>query len=157
MTLQRNVIYRNGKVDMVLFPGGYATVNGTTVTFHYYTQDYLGNNRAVINDSTGTIDQTIAYDPYGAVIADLGTPTTGHPYNFRGKELITANGLNEYDFGARNYYSAVPGFTTIDPCCEDYYPLSSYLYCANNPVNAVDPTGKIVIGLDDQARQNIIY
>ncbi|MDE6741456.1 MAG: hypothetical protein K2J58_03905 [Muribaculaceae bacterium] len=30
------------------------------VTFHYYTQDYLGNNRAVINGSTGTIEQTVA-------------------------------------------------------------------------------------------------
>ncbi len=102
------VIYRDSKVDKVLFPGGYATVSGSTVTFHYYTQDYLGNNRAVINGSTGAIEQTVAYYPYGAVIADLGTPTTGQPYKFGGKELITANGLNEYDFGARQYYSAVP-------------------------------------------------
>ena len=34
---------------MVLFPGVYATINGTAVTIHYYTQDYLGNNRPVIN------------------------------------------------------------------------------------------------------------
>ena len=26
-----NVIYRNNKVDMVLFPGGYATINGSAV------------------------------------------------------------------------------------------------------------------------------
>ena len=52
-----NVIYRDGKVDMVLFPGGYATINGSAVTFHYYTQDYLGNNRAVINGSTGAVSR----------------------------------------------------------------------------------------------------
>lgn len=34
-----NLIYRDGKLDIVLFSGGYATVSGTTVTFHYYTQD----------------------------------------------------------------------------------------------------------------------
>ena len=56
-----SLIYRDGKVDMVLFPGGYATINGAAVTFHYYTQDYLGNNRAVINGSTGAIEQTVAY------------------------------------------------------------------------------------------------
>ena len=138
-----NVIYRDGKVDMVLFPGGYATVNGTAVTFHYYTQDYLGNNRAVINGSTGVIEQTVAYYPYGGVIADLGTnQTSGQPYKFGGKELITANGLNEYDFGARQYYSAVPHFTRIDPLCEDATWLSPYLYCRNNPVNAFDPDGR---------------
>ncbi len=48
---------------------------------------------------------------------------------------MTANGLNEYDFGARWYYSAVPCFTKPDPMCEKYPWLSSYLYCANNPAN----------------------
>ncbi len=105
-----------------------------------YTQDYLGNNRAVINDTSGEIEQTIAYYPYGGVIADLGTPTTGQPYKFGGKELITANGLNEYDFGARRYYQAVPHFTSIDPMAEKYPWLSPYLYCANNPVNLGDAT-----------------
>lgn len=138
-----NVIYRDGKVDMILFPCGYATIDGTTVTFHYYTQDYLGNNRAVINGSTGAIEQTVAYYPYGAVIADLGTnPTTVQPYKFGGKELITANGLNEYNFGARMYYSAVPFFTRIDPLCESFPHLSPYLYCVNDPVNLVDRNGE---------------
>ena len=66
--------------------------------------------------------QTVAYYPYGGIIADLGTAaTTGQPYKFADKELITANGLNEYDFGARQYYSAVPSFTKPDPMCEKYY------------------------------------
>ena len=52
-----NFIYRDGKVDMVLFPGGYATINGSAVTFHYYTQEYRGNNRAVINGSTGAVSR----------------------------------------------------------------------------------------------------
>ena len=55
---------------------------------------------------------------------------------------MTANGLNEYDFGARQYYTAVPGFTRIDPMAEKYPWLSPYLYCANNPVNAIDPDGR---------------
>ncbi len=44
MEYRENVIYRNSKLDMVLFSGGYTTVSGTTITFHYYTQDYLSNN-----------------------------------------------------------------------------------------------------------------
>ena len=104
------------------------------------------NNRAVINGSTGAIEQLMAYYPYGGIIADLGTvATTGQPYRFGGKELITANGLNEYDFGARQYYTAVPGFTRIDPMAEKYPWLSPYLYCANNPVNFSDPTGMYIV------------
>ncbi|MDE6379592.1 MAG: hypothetical protein K2L11_03895 [Muribaculaceae bacterium] len=136
------VVYSGSKVDMVLFPGGYATVEGG-VTFHYYTQDYLGNNRAVINGSTGAVEQTVAYYPYGAVIADLGTAvTSGQPFKFGGKELIATNGINEYDFEARNYYPAVPGFTKPDPMAEKYTWLSPYLYCSNNPVNLVDLDGR---------------
>ena len=144
------VIYRNGKVDMVRFPGGYATINGSAVTFHYYTQDYLGNNRAVVNGSTGAIEQTVAYYPYGGMIANLGIYASKQPFKFGGKELTQQNGLNEYDFGARQYYPAVPHFTTVDPLCEKYYWLSPYLYCGNNPVNAVDPSGKDIWRLDSE-------
>ncbi|MCM1491119.1 MAG: hypothetical protein NC095_09890 [Muribaculum sp.] len=142
------VIYRNGKIDMVQFPGGYATISGTAVTFHYYTQDYLGNNRAVINGSTGEIEQTTAYYPYGAVIADLGTGNYGQPFKFIGKELISANGLNEYDFGARRQYPAIPQFTSIDPLCEKYYHLSPYLYCGNDPINRFDQNGDSIAVLN---------
>ncbi|MDE6547935.1 MAG: hypothetical protein K2L22_02960 [Muribaculaceae bacterium] len=81
-----------------------------------------------MNGSTGAIEQTVAYYPYGAVIADLGTAaTSGQPFKFGGKELITANGLNEYDFGARYYYPTAPGFTKPDPMAEKYPWLSRFL------------------------------
>ncbi|MBO5507852.1 MAG: hypothetical protein J6A00_08860, partial [Bacteroides sp.] len=136
------VVYRNGKVDMVRFPGGYATIKDGAVTFHYYTQDYLGSNRAVVNGTTGAIEQTVAYYPYGSVIADLGTGSDRQPFKFGGKELTLQNGLNEYDFGARQYYPAVPHFTSVDPLCEKTPWLSPYLYCSNNPVNLVDLLGE---------------
>lgn len=59
-----------------------------------------------------------------------------------GKELAYSNGLGEFDFGARFYWQAVPGFTSVDPMAEKYPWLSPYLYCANNPVNLTDPTGE---------------
>ena len=38
-------------------------------------------------------------------------------------------------------------FTTRDPLCEEYYDISPYVYCANNPMRYVDPDGrKIVVG-----------
>lgn len=57
----------NGSMD-------YAGTTGREMTMGYYnTQDYLGSNRAVVNGSTGEVEQTVAYYPYGSVIAVLGT------------------------------------------------------------------------------------
>jgi len=36
----------------------------------------------------------------------------------------------------------VPMWTSVDPHCEKYYNISPYVYCSNNPVNAVDIDGR---------------
>ena len=46
------------------------------------------------------------------------------------------------DFGARFYDPAAAIFLQQDPLAEKYYNISPYAYCANNPVNFVDPDGK---------------
>lgn len=142
-------VYRDGKAEKALFPGGYASLQGG-VAFHFYTRDYLGNVRAVTNASTGAVEQALAYYPYGGIITDLGTGHALQPYKFGEKELVTANGLNEYDFGARRYYPAVPMFTSPDPSSEKYPWLSPYLYCASDPVNAIDPDGRVIIFVNGQ-------
>lgn len=144
------VIFRNGQIEMIRFPGGYATISGNNVTFHYYVCDYLGNNRAVINGSTGQIEQNTAYYPFGGVIADLGTGNSGQPYKFEGKELLDDNVLNVYDLGARLYYPAITQFDRIDRLSEKYYWLSPYLYCGNNPVNYIDRNGMDIWKIDEQ-------
>ena len=51
-------------------------------------------------------------------------------------------GLNLYDYSARQYDPAVCQFTSIDPLCEKYYHVSPYAYCGGNPVNRIDPDGR---------------
>jgi RHS repeat-associated protein len=63
------------------------------------------------------------------------------PYKYGNKELDEMNGLNLYDFLARGYDPAIGRFMSIDPLAEKYYSISPYAYCANNPVNNIDPTG----------------
>ena len=46
------------------------------------------------------------------------------------------------DFGSRFYDPATAIFLQQDPLAEKYYNISPYAYCANNPVNFVDPDGK---------------
>ena len=132
------------KLSKYLFEGGYATVTPTTQpVFHYFTQDHLGNNRAVVNQS-GTVEQITHYYPFGGFFADQGTGSSLQPYKYNGKELDRMHGLDLYDYGFRQYDPVVPMFTQQDPMAEKYYHLSPYAYCANNPVNAIDIEGKWV-------------
>ncbi|MFT3995166.1 MAG: RHS repeat-associated core domain-containing protein [Dysgonomonas sp.] len=63
------------------------------------------------------------------------------PYKYNGKEQDRKLGLNLYDYSARQMDNAVPRFTSVDPHAEKYYSTSPYVYCANNPIKYIDPTG----------------
>ncbi len=64
---------RNGHLGMYRFDGGYVSFSNDTIDgWHYYIQDYMGNNRMVVN-SDGTIEQVTHYYPYGGVIGDIST------------------------------------------------------------------------------------
>ena len=62
-------------------------------------------------------------------------------HKFGGKELDRSYGLDWYDVLARQYDPVVPSWHTVDPLAEKYYWISPYVYCANNPVNVIDPDG----------------
>lgn len=139
-----NVIYKNGKLDKVLFPGGYCTFdseNNSQPIFHYFTQDHLGNNRTVTSED-GTVEQITHYYPFGGTFNDAGLNASLQQYKYNGKELDRIAGLNTYDYGARQYFSPVPTWDRMDPQCKKYYNISPYAYCANNPVNRIDVDGK---------------
>ena len=79
--------------------------------------------------------------------------TTTDRYQYSGKEFDRMNGLDLYDFHARQYDPVLGRFTTPDPLSEKYYHLSPYAYCASNPLRYIDPTGKYFI--DDTQAKNI--
>ena len=78
------------------------------------------------------------------------------PYKYNGKEFDRMHGLNTYDYGARQYIPALPSWDRIDPLAEEYYSVSPYAYCNNNPIRFIDPDGRIVIASDKNAKRNII-
>lgn len=142
-----NVIYKNGKLDKVLFPGGYCTFdseNNSQPIFHYFTQDHLGNNRTVTNED-GTVEQITHYYPFGGTFNDAGLNASLQQYKYNGKELDRVAGLNTYDYGARQYFSALPTWDRMDALCEKYYNVSPYVYCNNNPILCQDYEGLLVI------------
>lgn len=135
-----NIIYENGALSKLLIDGGYVTFNGSTPLYNYYLNDHLGNVRVVIDES-GFTEQVNHYYPFGGL---MGESTNGDTqrYKFNGKELDRVSGLDWYDYGARQYDGM--RFTTMDPLAEKYYSISPYAYCANNPVNAIDPDGRSI-------------
>ena len=145
-----SLILVNGLPDQYLFQGGYCSFddnNGNvSVAWHYYNYDHLGNSREVVSED-GTLEQVTNYYPYGApfcerTTAGANTNATLQRYKYNGKELDLMHGLKWYDYGVRMYDPILLTWNAIDPMCEDYYPISPYAYCANNPVNRFDPDGR---------------
>ena len=139
-----SLLLKNGQTDKYLFDGGYVRSNATTgnFSFFYYNKDHLGNNREVL-DHRGAVRQVTSYYPFGAPYADDDaiSGTDIQPYKYNGKELDLMHGLNTYDYGARQYYSILGRWDRVDPLCEKYYSTSPYVYCSNNPINAIDSKG----------------
>jgi RHS repeat-associated protein len=131
-----NKIYQDKVLKMILLPEGYWQ-NGV---FYDYLKDHLGNNRVVV-DGSGTVKEKSNYYPSGMRFLESTSHSAALPYRHSGKELEAMNGLNQYDFGARRRGTGLPIWTTMDPLAEKYYSISPYVFCNNNPVRFVDPTG----------------
>ena len=133
-------IFEYSVLDKFLFDGGYCTFKDGEASFHYYLQDHLSNNRAVICED-GTIEQTTEYYPFGGIYGDVSTNPGLQPYKYNGKEFDHSLRLDLYDYGARLYDPALVVWTGVDPLADEYGDVSPYVYCLNNPMRLVDYKG----------------
>ena len=119
------------------------SLGGARLACYRHVTDYLGSVRTVYRMGTSwvlTPVQHITYMPSGAVLANSDGDVQQRM--FCGKELQPLHGWKMYDSHARMQYNVLPRFSSTDPLCQKYYHLSPYAYCANDPVNMVDPEGK---------------
>jgi len=112
---------------------------------YFYLHDRLGSVRQLI-DNSGTMDvvHRYTYDPFGELFDDETEETTiSNPFRFTGQYFDDE--IEEYYLRARQYNPHIYRFTSRDPAdvMLSQKPLTfhKYLYCGNNPLNMVDPTG----------------
>ena len=148
-----NYRLEDGSLTMIHTDAGYYTPvtppsgAGNPIYEHiWYLKDHLGNNR-VLADGNGNSITVNDYDPFGESIQVASSSgvnpfplgATESPYKYGGKEWN--EWTSTYDFEARYHSPGFHRFTTMDPLAEKYYSVSPYAYCADNPVNLVDPEG----------------
>ena len=107
---------------------------------YFYHSDHLGST-SYVTDANGEVFQHVEYVPFGEVfIEELSSSAKlNTPYLFNGKELDEETGL--YYYGARYYDPRTSLWLSTDPLELKYPNISTYAYCANNPINAIDPNG----------------
>jgi len=108
----------------------------------FYGMDASHNVRFLTN-TAGAITDQYTYDAFGSLISSSGT--TPNSYRFAGEQNDANLGL--YYLRARYYNAGVGRFWSRDSAeinPDDPRELNRYVYTADNPVNAVDPTGNLL-------------
>jgi RHS repeat-associated protein len=109
---------------------------------YWYLSDTLGSVR-LVTDSTGATPATYAYAAFGSTRKSTGT--LANEVRFSGERTDTESGL-EF-LRARTYDPSTGTFLQRDSwgiSPTDSQSLDAYAYTANNPINAVDPSGHCV-------------
>lgn len=103
---------------------------------YYYLFDGLGSVVGLV-DATGHKVDNYSYDPYGQ--ARTTNEQVANPFRYASGYLDTSTGL--YHFGARYYDPSLARWTQLDPASISL----GYSYADDNPINEVDPSGRISI------------
>jgi RHS repeat-associated protein len=109
----------------------------------YLLKDAQGSTRAIA-DSNGIIGESYVYDAFGQLQASGATPQSHYLYTGQ----FFDSGTQLYDLRARSYDPATGRFLsrdTVYPSGDNVGELNRYGYVANNPVNAIDPSGHTAI------------
>ena len=121
-------------------------IDGQQDDIYFYLHDRLGSVRLIIeyDSQAGSVDvvKYYIYEPFGQVLDSGGT--FDNPFMFTGQYFDSE--IEEYYLRARQYNPHISRFTSRDPVAGKFkepLTLHRYLYCLNDPVNGVDPSGEM--------------
>ena len=137
-----NVIYETTSTESTdyLYANGMRIAKKTGATVKYFHSDHLGSTR-LVTDSSGQPTFESDYKPFGQDANATGT----EKYAFTGQYSEADIGL--YYFGARWYDASLGRFISEDPIKGSMISSQSqnpYVYCMNNPLRFVDPSGMAI-------------
>lgn len=126
-----------------------------TAAKYFYMHDRLGSVRLVFESVWDTassqykpvVRNLYTYDAYGKRLGEGADTieTVYNPFQFTGQWYDAE--IGQYYLRARQYDPQLLRFTSRDPVFggyEDPMSLHAYLYCWNNPINMVDPSGELL-------------
>jgi RHS repeat-associated protein len=112
---------------------------------YFYVTDRLGSVRQVV-DNAGSVILDYTYSPFGQMLEQ--SKAAGYEYTFN-SFLFTGqwydSEIAQYYLRARMYDPVLMRFTGRDPVKgrpNKPMELHAYLYCANDSVNRIDPSGE---------------
>ena len=120
------------------------TVNGGSK--EYYTFNTHGDTTALVNAS-GTILKDYTYDAFGNQKQEQSEDN--NPFRYCGEYFDNETGF--IYLRARYYDSDIGRFTTEDPIKDG---VNWFIYCANNPMNFIDPSGMELEGDKEKYGEN---
>lgn len=126
------------------------TTPDPTLDIRYYHQDHIGSSSAV-SDAVGVLANETAFFPFGQPRQGYEPRGVKEYYGFTQKERDRESGLSYFE--SRFVSCTAARFPTVDPLVrlgtvrfKEPQEFHSYAYCANQPVNRIDPTGEYSIG-----------
>jgi RHS repeat-associated protein len=116
---------------------------------YFYIHDRLGSVRQLVN-TAGQVVNCYVYDPFGNALDTSGETqeTIENRFRFAGYKWDPITSM--YNCNARWYDPVLARFTGRDPVLGKFaepLTLHAYLYCLNDPINHIDPTGNTLGGL----------
>ena len=115
-------------------------VNGS---WYYYIYNAHGDVVGLVNES-GTVVNTYEYTPWGEIRNE--SETVDNPIKYAGEYYDDELGM--IYLRASYYNPSIGRFTSLDieeGEIENPLDMNRYVYCRNNPIKYIDPTGKSLV------------
>jgi RHS repeat-associated protein len=136
-------------IDTVPGSSGGIVETQDSVTIRYQYDNHLGSACLELDKNAAIISYE-EYHPFGTTSYRSGrteTEVSLKRYKYVGKERDEETGL--YFYGARYYAGWLGRFVSVDPKAGERQWLNPYNYVQNNPINKIDPDGKLDDGYQD--------
>jgi len=111
-----------------------------------YVLNLQGDVQEIRDPHTGEVVATYVYNAWGQLLYSSGWMADVNPIRYRGYFYDTATGL--YYLQSRYYDPVIGRFLNVDEFMSTGQSLlgfNMFVYCLNNPVNAIDPDGRRAI------------